>query len=63
MTANINRFQLIYKDATLGLEPNACLVTRRNSTKLNWTDSCGFQPVLDSRDPVGTTAGQPPKGA
>ena len=28
-------------------------------TQLNSTDPYGFQPVLDSRDPVGTTAGQP----
>jgi hypothetical protein len=27
--------------------------TQLNSTQLNSTDSGGFQPVLDSRDPVG----------
>jgi len=36
------------------------LTTQLNSTQLNWTDSCGFQPVLDSRDPVVTQLEQMP---
>ena len=49
----------INKDATVNatLKSPAGLPPRRNSTQLD--RFVRFQPVLDSRDPVGTNAGQP----